>query len=148
LMARLDRHHIQDPVFSSKAEIESVQDQNQGSSWQAQTPRSRYELSQGSTKTPTQALMGKSVACRESFQCAAIQQYCLQNSRTRSLKLAAAPFLADSPRPLALTALTTSRTEVMDSGLATGRFRVARIHARELDTDYGSKYPKAQLNSV
>jgi hypothetical protein len=25
LMARLDRHHIQDPVFSSKAEIKSVQ---------------------------------------------------------------------------------------------------------------------------
>ena len=67
LMARLDRHHIQDPVFSSKAEIKSVQDQNQGSSWQAQSPRSRYEVSQGSTKTPTQALMGKSVAWRESF---------------------------------------------------------------------------------
>ena len=35
LMARLDRHYIQDPVFPSKAKVKSVQDQNQGSSWQA-----------------------------------------------------------------------------------------------------------------
>ena len=104
LMARLDRHHIQDPIFSSKAEVKSVQDQNQRSSGQAQNPRSRYELSQGSTKTPTQRLMGKAIAWRESFQRASVQQYCFQNSRTRSSRLAAAPFLADSPRSLALTA--------------------------------------------
>ena len=125
LLARLDRHHIQDPVFSSKAEIKSVQEQNQGSSGQAQSPRSRHELSQGATKTPTQALMGEAIAWRKSFQ-----------------------FLADSPRSLALTALTTSRTEVINFGLATTGFRVARMHARELDIDYGLKYPKAQLNSV
>jgi hypothetical protein len=148
LMARLDRHHIQDPVFCSKAKVKAVQDQNQGSSWQAQNPRSRYEVSQASTKTPSQSLMSKSIAWRESFQRAAIQQYCFQNSRTRSSRLAAAPFLADSPRSLALTALTTSRTEVINFGLATRRFRVARMHARELDTDYGSKYPKTQVNSV
>lgn len=148
LMARLDCHHIQDPVFFSKAEIKSVQDQNQGASGQAQNARSRRELSQASTKTPTQALRGKSVTRGESFQRAAIQQYCFENSMTRSPRLATAPFLADSPRPLALTALTTSRTEVIDFGSATGRFRVARMHARELDTNYGSKYPKTQLNSV
>jgi hypothetical protein len=148
LMARLDRHHIQDPVFPSKAEVKSVQDQNQGSSGQAQNPRSRDEVSQASTKTPTQPLRGKSVAWRESFQRAAIQQYCFENSWTRSSRFAAAPFLADSPRPLALSALTTSRTEVIDFGSATGRFRVARMHARELDTNYGSKYSKTQLNSV
>ena len=33
-------------------------------------------------------------------------------------------------------------------GYQTGRFRVARMHARELDTDYASKYLKTQLNSV
>lgn len=148
LMARLDRHYIQDPVFSSKAEVKSIQDQNQGSSGQSQSPRSRYEVSQGSTKTATQTLRGNSVTWRESFQRAAIEQYCLQNSRTRSPRLAAAPFLADSPRPLALTALTTSRTELMDCGLATRRFRVARMHARELDIDYGSKYLKTRLNSL
>ena len=148
LMARLDRHHIQNPVFSSKAEVKSVQDQNQGSSGQAQNPRSRYEVSQASMKTPTQALMGKSVAWRESSQRAAIQQYCFQNSRTRSPMLAAAPFLASSPCSLALTALTTSRTEMINFGLATRRFRVARMHARELDTDCGSKYPKTQVNFV
>lgn len=148
LMARLDGHYIQDPVFSSKAKVKSVQDQNQGSSWQAQNPRSRYEVLQGSTKTPAQALMGKSVAWRESFERAAIQQYCLQNSRTCSPMLATAPFLANSPRSLALTALTTSRTEMINFGLATTRFRVARMHARELDTDYGSKYPKTRVNFV
>jgi hypothetical protein len=148
LMARLDRHHIQDPVLSSKAKVKSVQDQNQGSSWQAQTPRSRYELSQRSAKTPTQTLRGKAVAWGESFQCASVQQHCLQNSRTRSPRLAASPFLANSPRPLALTALTTSRTEVIDFGFATGRFRVPRMHARELHTDYGAKYRKTRNNSV
>lgn len=124
LMARLDRHHIQDPVFCSKAKVKAVQDQNQGSSWQAQNPRSRYEVSQASTKTPSQSLMSKSIAWRESFQRAAIQQYCFQNSRTRSSRLAAAPFLADSPRSLALTALTTSSTEVINLGSATVGFRV------------------------
>jgi hypothetical protein len=148
LMARLDRHQIQDPIFSSKAEVKSVQDQNQGASWQAQTPRSRYKLAQRPAKTPTQCLMGKTIALGESFQCASVQQDCLQSSRTRSPRLAAAPFLADSPRTLAVTALTTSRTEVTDFGSATRRFRVARMHARELDTDYVSKYPKTQANSV
>ena len=148
LMARLDRHQIQDPIFPSKAEIKSVQEQNQRSSWQAQNPRSRYEVSQASTKTPRQTLMSKSIAWRETFQRAAIQQYCFQNSRTRSSRLGAALFLADSPRSLALTALTSSRTEVINLGLTTRRFRVARMHARELDTDYRSKYPKTQVNSV
>jgi hypothetical protein len=135
LMARLDPHQIQDPIFSSKAEVKSVQDQNQGSSWQAQTPRSRYELSQRSTKTATQPLTGKAVAWGETLQCASVQQDCLQSSRTRSPRLAASPFLADSPRMLALTALTTSRTELIDFGSATQRFRVPRMHARELGTD-------------
>jgi len=146
LMARLDRHQIQ--VLCSKAKVKAVQDQNQRSSWQAQNPRSRYEVSQASTKTPSQTLMRKSIAWCETFQRAAIQQYCFQNSKTRSSRLAAAPFLADSPRSLALTALTTSRTEVINFGLATTSFRVARMHARELDTNYGSKYPKTQVNSV
>jgi hypothetical protein len=148
LMARLDCHHIQDPVFSSKAKVKPIQNQNQGASWHAQNTRSRYEVSQASTKTPTQALMGKAVAWRQSFQRAATEQYCFENSRTRSPRLAAAAFLADSPRPLALTALTTSSTEVINFRLATRRFRVPRMHARELDTDYRSKYPKTQLNSA
>jgi hypothetical protein len=148
LMARLDCHQIQDPVFSSKAKIKSVQEQNQGPSWQAQNPRSRYELSQTSTETPTQSLTGKTVTWGESFQCTCVEQHGLQSSTTSSPSLATAPFLANSPRPLVLTALTASRTEVIDFGFATGRFRVARMHARELDTDYASKYPKTQVNFV
>lgn len=135
LLARLERHYIQDPIFSSKAEVKPVQDQNQRSSWQAQTPRSRYELSQRSTKTATQPLTGKTIAWSESFQCASVQQDCFERSRTRSLRLSPSPFLANSPRTLAVTALTTSRTEVMNFGSATWRFRVPRMHARELDTN-------------
>lgn len=135
LLARLECHHIQDPIFSAKSEIQSVQDQNQRSFGQAQTPRSRCELVQSSTKSPTQPLTGKSVAWSEGFQCATLHKHCVESSRTRSLILAAAPFLADSPRALALTALTTSQTEMINSGFATLRFRVPRMHARELHTD-------------
>jgi hypothetical protein len=148
LMARLDRHHIQDPVFSSKAKVESVQDQNQGSCWQAHSPRSRCELSQISTKPPTQPLRSKAIAWSESFQSASVYKHRFESSRTRSLWFAATPFFADSPRTLALTALTTSRTEVINFGSATLRFRVPRMHARELHTDFRSKYPKTQRISV
>jgi hypothetical protein len=124
LMARLERHHIQNPIFPSKSEIKSVQEQNQRSSWQAQFSRSRYELPQRSTKPPTQPLRGKAIAWSESCECASVHKHCLHRSRTRSLRLAATPFLADSPRSLALTALTTSRTEVINLGSATTGVRV------------------------
>jgi hypothetical protein len=148
LTARLDRHHIQNPILSSKAKVKSVQDQNQRSSWQAHTPRSQYELSQRPAKTPTQPLTGKAIAWSESFQCASVQQDCLQSCRTRSPRLATSSFLADSPRTLAVTALTTSRTDVIDFGSATWGFRVPRMHARELHTDYESKYRKTRAISV
>lgn len=124
LMDRLERHHIQDPIFPSKSEIKPVQEQNQGASWQAQLPRSRYEPAQRSTKPPTQPLRGKAIAWSKSGECASVHKHRLQRSRTRSLRLAATPFLADSPRSLALTALTTSRTEVINLGSATTGFRV------------------------
>jgi hypothetical protein len=134
LMARLDTHQIQDPIFSSKPEVKSVQHQNQGSCWQAQTARSRYELSQRSTKTPTQALTSKTVAWGKSFQCASVQQDRLQSSGTRSPRLAALPFLANAPCRFAMAALTTSRPEAINFRSATSGVRVPRMHARELDT--------------
>ena len=134
LMARLDRHQIQDPIFSSKAEVKSIQEQNQRSCWQAQMPRSRYELSQRSTKTAAEPLSRKAVTWGESFQCAPFQQNRFHHCRGESPRLAASAFHARSPRSLAVTALTTSRTEVIDFGSATWRFRVRRIHARELAT--------------
>ena len=135
VMTRLDRHHIQHPILSSKAEIKSVQDQNQSSSWQAPISRPRCELSQSRTKSPTQPLRSKAIASSESFQRACVHKHCLQRSGMRSLTLAASSFLADSPRTLALTALTTSGTEVINFRSATSRFRVPRMHARELHTD-------------
>jgi hypothetical protein len=134
LVARLKRHHIQNPIFSSKSEIKSVQNQNQRSFWQAQIPRSRCELLQSSAKSPTQPLTGNSVAWSESFQCASFHKHCVNGSRVRSPTLAAAPFSADPPRALAVTALTTSQTEMINFRSATLRFRVPRMHARELHT--------------
>jgi hypothetical protein len=148
LMARFDRHHIQYPVFSSKAEVKSVQDQNQRPSWQPQTTRSGYKLSQRCTKTPSQPLSGQTVAWCESFQCAAFQKDCSQRSRTRSLRLAPSAFDSNSPRPLAVTALTTSRTEVINFGSATWGFRVPRMHARELHTKSNSKCLKTRRHFV
>ena len=147
-MARLYTHLVQDRVFSSKPEVKSIQNQNQRPSRNTQSPRTRYERSQASTKTPAQAPIGKTVTRGESFQRAAIQQHCFQNSSPNAPRFAAAPFLANSPCPLALTALTTSRTEMVNFGSATTRFRVARMHARELDTDYRSKYSETQINSA
>lgn len=135
LTARLDCHHIQDPIFSSEAEIKSVQDPNQGPSGQAQTPRSRFELAQLAPKTAAQSLMGKAVPWSESFQGAPVEQDCFERSRAFSPRLSPAPFLANSPRPFAMTALTASRTEVINFCLATSGFRVPRIHARELHTN-------------
>jgi hypothetical protein len=135
LMARFDRHHIQHPVFSSEAEVKSVQEQNQGPFWQAQRPRLRYESAQLSTKTAAQTLTGKAVAWSESFQCPPVLQNLFQTSGTCSRRLASSTFVVNSPRTLALTALTTSRTEVINFGSATWGFRVPRMHARELHTN-------------
>lgn len=135
LIAGLDRHQIQDPILASKAKVQSVQDQNQRSFGQVQTARLGAQLSQSSTKTPSQPLMSKTVSWSESFQCATVEQHCFESSSTCSPKLAAASFLADSPRTLAPTALTTSTTEAINFRSATWRFRVPRMHARELHTD-------------
>ena len=135
LMARLECHHIQDPIFSSEAEVKSVQDQNQGSSGQPNTPRSRFEFAQLLPKTTAQSLMGNAVLWSESFQCAPIQKNCFEPLRMCSPRLAASTFVADSPRTVAMTALTTSRTEVINFRPATWRFRVRRMHARELHTN-------------
>lgn len=139
LMARLDRHHVQDPILPSKAEVKSVQDQDQRSSWQSNTPRSRYELAQLSTKTAAQSLPGKAVPRRDSFQCEPVQQNFFQRSWACPPRLAPSTFFSNSPRTLAMTALTASRTEVINFGSATWRFRVPRMHARELDTNEKSK---------
>src|SRR5262245_61450709 len=50
-MARLDRHQIQDPILSSKAEVKSVQHQNQRPCCQVQPARSLHPSSQRSAKT-------------------------------------------------------------------------------------------------
>jgi len=148
LMARLDGHQIQDPVFSPKAKVKSVQDQNQRSCWQAQWSRSRHEPLQHPTKVAAEPLSRKPVISSESFQRATFQHNRFHHSRGQSPSLGAALFLADAPRPLATAALTTSRTEAIDFRSATWRFRVPRMHARELHTDSESECRKTQGNFV
>lgn len=135
LTAWLDRHHIQDPVFSPKAKVKSVQEQNQRSSGQPNTPRARSEFAQLSPKTAAQSLVGKAVPWSERFQCAPVQKDGFEPLRMGSPRLAPPPFVADPPRTLAMTALTTSRTEVINFRTATWRFRVPGMHARELHTN-------------
>lgn len=135
LMAWLEGHHIQNPIFSSEAEVKSVQDQNQRSCGQSNPSRSRCECAQLSAKTAAQSLMGKAVPWSENFQCVPVQKNGFERLRIGSPRLAASSFVADSPRTVAMTALTTSRTEVINFRAATWRFRVQRMHARELHTN-------------
>ena len=132
LTARLDGHHIQDPVFASEAEVKSVQDQNQGSSGQAQHPRSGYKTSQDLSPTVSDGLLSKASARRQTLQGSSLHHNGLQQTGRIAPKLATSFLCTDAPRPLATTALTTTRTEAIDFCSATGRFRVQTIHAREL----------------
>jgi len=146
LMARLDRHHIQHPIFSSKAEIKSVQDQNQGLSWQAQHPRSGHKTPHGLTPTVSHGLLRKASARRQTLQGASLHQNGLQQTGRVSPTLATSSLCADAPRPLATAALTTPRPKAIDFRSAALRFHVQRIHARELATDWSSKYGKSRSN--
>jgi hypothetical protein len=146
LMARLDRHQIQDPVFSSKAKVKSVQDQNQRPCWQAQNTRSQHKLPQGLTPTVSHRLLRKASPRRQTLQGSSLHQNGLEPTGRTSPMLAASFFSADAPRPLATAALTTSRTEAIDFRSATRRFRVQRIHARELAINWRSKYGKSRSN--
>ena len=132
LMARLHGHQIQDPMTAPKAKVQSVHYEDQRARRQAQSTRSRDELAQGLTKTVPQRLTSKTGARRKAFQSPSFDQDGSQKTGRNSPALAASLFAADPPCTLAMAALTTSRTEAMDFGLATGRFRVRRIHAREL----------------
>jgi hypothetical protein len=135
LPARLDRHHIQNPIFSSKAEIKPIQKQNQGACWQAQNPSSQHKPPHGLTPTVSHGLLRKASARRQTLQRSSLHQNSFQQTGRISPTLATSFLCADAPRPLAMAALTTSGTKAMDFCSATGRFRVQRIHARELATD-------------
>ena len=146
LMARLDRHQIQDPVLSSKAKVKSVQDQNQRPCWQAQNARSQHKPPQGLTPTVSYRLLRKASARRQTLQGSSLHENGFQQTGRISPTLAASFLCADAPRPLATAALTTSRTKAIDFRSATRRFRVQRIHARELATVWRSKYGKSRSN--
>jgi hypothetical protein len=134
LMAWFDTHQVQDPMLSSKPKVQSVENQDQRPCWQPQSTRLGNEALEGLMKTITQCSRREVASRGEGLQRPPSNQHCSQNSRGRSPALAAPFFLADTPRTLAMVALSTSRSKAMNFGSATTRFRVRRIHARELAT--------------
>jgi hypothetical protein len=95
-----------------------------------------------------QCLRRETCARREAFQSSPLHQDGFHKAGRTSPTLASSFLSANAPRSFATAALTTSRPEAMDFRSATRRFRVRRIHARELATDSGSKYGKSQPNLV
>lgn len=145
-MAGFERHHIQNPIFSSKSKIQPVQDQNQRSFWQTQNPSSGHKPPHGLTPTVSHCLLRQASARRQSLQQSPLHQNGFQQSRSISPTSSASSLYADAPGPLATAALTTSRSKAINFRSATTRFRVQRIHARELATDCRSKYGKSLAN--
>jgi len=135
VVTRLDRHQIQDPVFSSKTKINSVQEQDQRPCRQAQRPRLGQKPPQGLTTTVPHRLSTQTSARCQTLQGSPLPQDRFQKCGRSSPTFASAFLSAHAPCTFAATALTTSRAKPMDFGLATGRFRVRRIHARELPID-------------
>jgi hypothetical protein len=146
LTARLYCHQIQHPMLSSKPKIQSIENQNQRPCWKTQNTSLGDEVLYSAMKTITQRSSRKVASRSERFQSPSSKQHRSQKLGRRSPTLATAFFLADSPRTLATAALPTSGTESIDFYSATWRFRVRRIHARELATPSRSKYGKSQAN--
>jgi len=135
LTTRLDCHQIQHPIFSSKPEVNSVHHQNQRACRQAQNARAGHKPPQRLTTTVTRRLICKASARRQTLHGSCLHQNGFQKPRRVSPTLAPSFLSANAPGVLATAALPTSRTEPVDFRSATRRFRVRRIHARELATD-------------
>ena len=134
-MTRFERHEVKYPRSSVETKVKAVDQQHQWACGHTQGTILRHNAAQGVTKTMTQGLRSQLGAWRETFQSSSFQQHRIYKTGRGSPTLAASLFSADSPRPLAMAALTTPRAEAVNPGSATKRFRVQRIHARELDTD-------------
>ena len=147
-LAALDGHQVQHPVFFSKPKVDPIQEQDQRTIGQTQCSRLRYEPHQHATEMATEALRGKAIISCESFQRAAFEHNRFHDGSRQSPGLWSSFFLADTPRTFALAALTASRSKAVNLRSATRRFRVRRIHARELATDWDSNHSKTQWNSV
>ena len=74
LIAGLDRHYIQHPIFSTKAKVKSVQDQDQRPSGHAQHARSEYKPSQSLPPTVADCLRRKGNAWRQAFHRSSLYQ--------------------------------------------------------------------------
>lgn len=132
LMTGFQRHQIQHPRTSVETKVKPVDQKDQWPCWHTQGARSRHELVHSPTKTVTQGLRSKPSTWSKTLQSSSLQQHCVQKSGRSTPTLAASFFSADAPRALAMAALTTPRAETINFDSTTGRFRVRRIHAREL----------------
>jgi len=132
LVTGFQPHQIQHPRTSVETKVKPVDQKDQWPCWHTQGARSGHELMHGPTKTVTQGLRSKPSTWSKALQRPSLQQHCVQKSRRSSPTLAASFFSADAPRALAMAALTTPRAKAINFDSTTGRFRVQRIHAREL----------------
>lgn len=148
LMTGFERHQIQHPRTTLEAKVEPV-DQNSQWPWQLHSPGAGYKTKHEPMKTVAQGPLRKTmvITCKV-FQRPAIYQNGLQQAGRRSPRMTATPFLPNSPGTLAAAASTTARTEPIDFGPTTPRFRVQRFHARELTALWDLKYGKSQANLV
>ena len=132
LVTGFQPHQIQHPRTSVETKVKPVDQKDQWPCWHTQGARSGHELMHGPTKTVTQGLRSKPSTWSKALQRPSLQQHCVQKSRRSSPTLAASFFSADAPRALAMAALTTPRAKAINFDSTTRRFRVRRIHAREL----------------
>ncbi len=143
-IARLQGHQIQDPRLTLEAKIKAVDQQDQWP-WQVQLSGLGHILTHCLLETVTQSSLGKSwVTPCKVFQSPAVQQNGLQKSVWGSPTRTSPLFPANSPRPFAVTALATSRTKTVYGCSTTTRFRVQRLHARELCSYSQPKWVKYQ----
>jgi hypothetical protein len=132
LMTRFERHQIKHPRSAVETKVKTIDQKHQWAYWHTQLSMLRDESRQGLTKTITQSLMSQAGPLSKTFQRPSFQQYRVQKAGRRPPTLASLFFSPNTPRTLALAALTTPRAKTINFGSTTRRFRVRRIHAREL----------------
>jgi len=144
LMAGFQSHQIQHPRTSVEAKVKTIDQKNQRS-WQLHRSGVGHKTTHNVVKPVAQRPVRKTVvASCKVFQCPPLQQNCLQQSNRRSPMTTTSPFLPCSPGALAVAALATTRSKAMNFCPTTARFRMQRLHARELCVYCRSKWARYQ----
>jgi hypothetical protein len=132
LMTRPQGHQVQHLRTLVEAKVKTVDQKDERPS-QFYNSRARHKTTHELMKPVAQGPMRKTVVtARQIFQRVPLQKNGLQQFERRSPWTPSKLFLPDSPRSFAVTAPTAARTKTVHFGPATMRFRMQRLHAREL----------------